>query len=168
MSHRFTDQTERTPAGHPWVPGLAAEPAPGSHLATGRLGYTHHGIYAGAGRVIHYAGLHRGLKAAPVEECSIEEFARGHAIALVVHESSSFACEEAVRRARSRLGESRYRILTNNCEHFCNWCLTGDARSVQVERALAALRRTFTRLFGHAAVTGRYGGRWDNLGTVRS
>ena len=152
MTQQFTDQADRTPEGRPWVAGLVVEPAPGSHLATGRLGYTHHGIYAGGGRVIHYAGLHHGLTAAPVEECSIEEFARGHAVALVVHEGSSFVREEAVRRARSRLGESSYRILTNNCEHFCNWCLTGDARSAQVERALAVVVRAFTRLFGHAAV----------------
>jgi hypothetical protein len=29
----------------------------------------------------------------------------------------------------SRLGERRYRILTNNCEHFCEWCLNGASRS---------------------------------------
>jgi hypothetical protein len=152
MTHDSPKQTHRPPAGRSWFAGLAEEPAPGSHLATGRRGYTHHGIYAGDGRVIHYAGLHHGLAAAPVEECSIEEFARGHAVALVIHESCYFACEEAVRRARSRLGESRYRILTNNCEHFCNWCVTGEPRSAQVERALAALGRSFARLFGRAAV----------------
>lgn len=151
MMREYPDQTDRSAEGG-WFAGLANEPVPGSHLTTGRLGYTHHGIYAGAGRVIHYAGLHHGLAAAPVEECSISEFARGHSIALVVHESVCFAREEAVRRARSRLGECRYRVLTNNCEHFCNWCLTGDARSVQVERALSALRHAFTRLFGRIAV----------------
>jgi Lecithin retinol acyltransferase len=26
---------------------------------------------------------------------------------------------EVMRRARSRLGEDRYRLLSNNCEHFC-------------------------------------------------
>ncbi len=152
MRHRSPNQTDRPTEGRPWFAGLAQEPAPGSHLATGRLGYTHHGIYAGDRRVIHYAGLHRGLAAAPVEECSIEDFAHGHPVALVVHDSCCFAREEAVRRARSRLGESRYRILSNNCEHFCNWCLTGAARSAQVERALAALERAWARLVGRAAV----------------
>jgi hypothetical protein len=153
MMRKCPVQTDRPPEGRPWFAGLTEEPAPGSHLTTGRLGYTHHGIYAGDGRVIHYAGLHHGLAAAPVEECSIEDFARGHAVDLVVHESCCFAREEAVRRARSRLGESRYRILTNNCEHFCSWCLTGDARSAQVERALAALVRAFARMVGSAAGT---------------
>jgi len=38
-----------------------------------------------------------------------------------------------VRRARSRLGERRYHLLRNNCEHFCNWCQLGECRSEQVE-----------------------------------
>ena len=32
------------------------------------------------------------------------------------------------------LGEDRYRVWTNNCEHFVHWCLSGTARSAQVER----------------------------------
>ena len=33
------------------------EPQPGSHLISPRRGYTHHGIYVGDGKVVHYAGL---------------------------------------------------------------------------------------------------------------
>jgi hypothetical protein len=36
--------------------------------------------------------------------------------------------------ARSRLGENDYRLLTNICEHVCNWCRSGVSRSEQVER----------------------------------
>jgi hypothetical protein len=36
-------------------------------------------------------------------------------------------------RARSRLGEARYRALSNNCEHLCEWCIYGEHRSRQVE-----------------------------------
>ena len=46
-----------------------------------------------------------------------------------------------MRRARSRLGEDRYRLLTNNCEHFCEWCLRDDHRSYQLESLLALPRR---------------------------
>jgi hypothetical protein len=38
-----------------------------------------------------------------------------------------------VRRARSRLGENRYHIIRNNCEHFCEWSLSGVSRSRQLE-----------------------------------
>jgi hypothetical protein len=34
------------------------------------------------------------------------------------------------------VGEDRYRLLTNNCEHFCEWCLRGTPRSHQVEALL--------------------------------
>jgi hypothetical protein len=43
-----------------------------------------------------------------------------------------------VERARSRLGECRYRLLTNNCEHFCSWALRDESRSKQIE-CLSAL-----------------------------
>ena len=46
-----------------------------------------------------------------------------------------------IQRARSRIGESRYRLLTNNCEHFCEWCLNGEQRSYQVEALVAWARR---------------------------
>jgi hypothetical protein len=44
-----------------------------------------------------------------------------------------FEREDVVRRARSRLGENRYHIIHNNCEHFCEWCLSGVSRSRQLE-----------------------------------
>ena len=34
----------------------------GAHLVSPRWGYTHHGIYTGGGRVIHYAGLSEGWR----------------------------------------------------------------------------------------------------------
>mmetsp|Transcript_57604 Transcript_57604/g.136966 ORF Transcript_57604/g.136966 Transcript_57604/m.136966 type:complete len:418 (-) Transcript_57604:160-1413(-) len=40
--------------------------------------------------------------------------------------------EEALERARSRIGEEEYNIVTNNCEHFATWCLGGSGRSMQV------------------------------------
>ena len=33
-------------------------------------------------------------------------------------------------------GEDRYRLLTNNCEHFCEWCLQGERRRYQIEACL--------------------------------
>ena len=43
---------------------LAENDAPplGSHVVTSRRGYTHHGIFVGDGRVVHYAGLSRGWR----------------------------------------------------------------------------------------------------------
>lgn len=47
-----------------------------------------------------------------------------------------YTAEEAVQRARSRLGEENYNLVTNNCEHFAMWCRTGIQESSQVKRML--------------------------------
>ncbi|SDO66618.1 Lecithin retinol acyltransferase [Ralstonia sp. 25mfcol4.1] len=109
---------------------------PGAHLVTERNGYAHHGIYVGQGLVIHYAGFCHTLHAGPVEETTLEQFADGHGVTVKSEPCARYLGAEAVSRARSRLGESRYHLLTNNCEHFCTWCLLGQARSEQVETCL--------------------------------
>jgi lecithin:retinol acyltransferase len=109
------------------------EPPLAAHLVTPRRGYIHHGLYVGEGRIIHYPGLVGGLRRRAVEEVSLEEFARGRPVAVRMGSQPRFAGVEAVRRARSRLGENRYDIIRNNCEHFCEWCLSGVSRSRQLE-----------------------------------
>jgi hypothetical protein len=106
----------------------------GTHLTTPRRGFVHHGIYAGDGRVIHYAGFGRAWRSGPVEEVSLERFANGHPVQALPASAATFGGAEAVARARMRLGEDRYRVWTNNCEHFVHWCLSGTSRSTQVER----------------------------------
>jgi hypothetical protein len=128
--------------------GLDEEPILGAHLVTKRHGYSHHGIYVGAGRVVHYAGLSGGLwHCGPVEEVSLSRFGSGSTIGAVEHNAVPYSPEEIVRRARSRLGENDYRLLTNNCEHFCNWCVSGVSRSAQVQRPLQLPLRAFAALF---------------------
>lgn len=116
---------------------LQEEAAPGSHIVTARRGYLHHGIYAGAGKVIHYAGLSSGLHRGPVEETSLRSFARGRTVRVKPGAPARFDHRQVVDRARSRIGEDSYRLLTNNCEHFCEWCLHGENRSYQVEALVA-------------------------------
>lgn len=113
----------------------AAEPPLGAHLVTQRRGYSHHGIYVGNARVVHYAGLCSQLHAGPIEELSLEHFGAGHDIQVRAEPLPRYTGDEAVRRARSRLGENRYRLLSNNCEHFCTWCLYGEAHSEQVRQS---------------------------------
>ena len=114
---------------------------PGAHLVTPRLGYMHHGIYVGGNKVVHYAGLSSVLLLrGPVEEVSLEQFADGREVSIKTRPVPRFAPHEVVARARSRLGEDRYRLTTNNCEHFCEWCLSGESRSEQVERIVSRVR----------------------------
>ncbi|BDC45695.1 lecithin retinol acyltransferase family protein [Paraburkholderia terrae] len=108
----------------------------GAHLATRRRGYVHHGIYIGDGKVIHYAGFSRRLCRGPVEIVSIDQFAAGFGFEVISHPVAKYESLAAVRRAASRLGERSYRLLTNNCEHFCLWCLFGHGRSEQVQACI--------------------------------
>jgi len=131
--------------------GVALEPPIGAHLITPRRGYTHHGIYAGHGSVLHYAGLARDFRPGPVEEVPLGRFANGRPVHIECRSTQALNDREIVSRARSRLGESRYRLLTNNCEHFSEWSRFGTSRSPQVERWLGsapAVTRTLVASIG--------------------
>jgi len=119
----------------------------GAHLVTPRLAFAHHGIYVGGGHVVHYGALARQFRRVQVEEVSLAFFARGHALYVRSHAAARFNCHEVIRRARSRLGENRYGLLRNNCEHLCEWCVQGVSRSLQVERVLK-FPRALTRTIG--------------------
>ena len=144
--------------GAEWFLAAESEPPVGAHVVTQRRGYTHHGIYVGEGRVIQYGGLSWGLRRGPVEEVPLSQFSQGRAVWVRVVGSHWFDQYEVVRRARLRLGEDRYSALTNNCEHFCEWCVYGEHRSYQVEallmqpaRALRALIRFVSKACSMAA-----------------
>jgi hypothetical protein len=116
-------------------------PQPGDHLVVSWRGFAHHGIYVGGGRVIHYnARVYRFVRR-PVEETDLREFAEGRPVFVVRHDEAVPDAGEVIRLARSRLGEDRYHLFSNNCEHLVEWCLHGVARSFQVESALDFPRR---------------------------
>jgi len=47
--------------------------------------------------------------------------------------------EETIQRAKSRLGENKYSLEDNNCEHFAFWCKTGLSDSHQVNNVINAM-----------------------------
>lgn len=119
-------------------PGIDAL-APGTELIVDRLAYRHHGIYLGDGLVIHYSGRVRrphGL----IETVALRSFVGKRRVYVGRTPAESLDGEAIVRRAQSRLGERRYAILSNNCEHFCNWCYVGESRSTQVDLLLQRIR----------------------------
>jgi len=155
-----TDVEAAVPAG--WRRVTADETLPpGAHLMTPRRGFTHHGIHVGGGRVVHYAGLSRTLFRGPVEQVSLARFTGGRPLFVRLDGRTVFAPQDIVRRALSRLGEDHYRIATNNCEHFCEWCRVGENRSAQVERLAGPLRavvRLLDRFIGGDAALPGMGG----------
>jgi hypothetical protein len=140
------------PAGSVWLDAVerAWDLAAGTHLVTPRRRYSHHGIYVGLGHVVHYAGWCRARIHGPIEEVTLADFAAVAPLAYVAHPTAPFAAADVVARARSRLGEDAYDLLTNNCEHFCNWCIEGRAFSAQVEALRAAAPRWVDRMLPRA------------------
>jgi hypothetical protein len=124
-------------------PKVEKQLLPGTQLIVRHRAYFHHGIYVGNGRVIHYAGWFHSARGL-IEEVTLEEFTEGRPYSIGRTPADPDGGRQIVRRARSRLGERSYHLLTNNCEHFCNWCQLGQCRSEQVE----ALTRLELLLFG--------------------
>jgi hypothetical protein len=106
--------------------------ARGDHIFVKRFGYTHHGIDCGNGTVIHYTGEVGQKSEAAIRRTPLEAFLKNGE----VHVRPYGACDDAdavVERAESRVGEDKYHLVFNNCEHFATWCKTGSARSEQVK-----------------------------------
>jgi hypothetical protein len=47
-------------------------------------------------------------------------------------EALDFSEDAVISRAESRIGESRFDLVSNNCEHFAAWCKTGISSSEQM------------------------------------
>ena len=108
--------------------------SPGDHLVAGRTFYSHHGIYVGDGKVIHYGGLAEGFSKDRVRLTSLYEFrGEGNSLKIKHWKLESFVGWVRVGLARGRLDEDDYNIAFNNCEHFAHSCVFGTAESEQVQ-----------------------------------
>jgi hypothetical protein len=96
--------------------------------------------------VVHYSGFLRCRGAGVVEETTLAGFAVGRPVRIVEHPERSYSAQEIIDRARSRVGEREYRVLDNNCEHFCNWCVTGLSSSLQAQRPVARVIQALSTL----------------------
>ena len=77
-----------------------------------------------------------------------------------------FKPEEAIQRARSRLGEGGYNVFFNNCESFVNWALTNRRSSGQGDTALVHATRVGSRIAAGAMVGGTIGTLGGPVGMV--
>ena len=128
------------------------------------LGYEHFAVYAGNRRVIHFAAENGDFGDPYIHEAPMSDFLDGQSDFFVLdfscaHLDTSFdttslpndalpriySAEETLRRARSVTGlnehgfNTRYDLVSNNCEHFAIWCKTGQIRSYQVGRFLSLI-----------------------------
>ena len=123
-------------------------PKVGSHLITPRTTYTHHGIYVGNEKVIHYSGLADGLSAGPVEEVSLSNFHQQKGFDVELHSDALFSNQQIVTRARERLGETDYNLFYNNCETFVHYCFYNVNTSQQSGAVLKTVTHSTLRTIG--------------------
>jgi hypothetical protein len=88
--------------------------------------YEHHGIDCGDGTVIHYR-----KPSETIERTSLATFSQGNKV-YVKQYPTSFLPDAVIQRAQTRLGERKYNLLFNNCEHFATWCKIGFSDSQQI------------------------------------
>lgn len=103
--------------------------------------YWHFGVYVGNNKVIHFSTRDNGdfdVKNANIIETSLDQFSQGCHTSVDNSVPARFSSDEIVNRAKRKLGteSESYNIITNNCEHFANWCKSGRAVSYQVENVV--------------------------------
>lgn len=111
---------------------------PGSVLRAYRGLYFHYGVYVGGGKVVHFSSKGKGEMNAATADIiltSFKAFSKGDVVSLDTKEEATFPPEVIVQRAISAIGSKRgtYNLVSNNCEHFANWCRCGKIVSHQKE-----------------------------------
>lgn len=147
----------------------------GDVIGVSRGLYEHYGVYIGNNRVIHYTSLNSDISMQDnkIMETGMDHFLRDAGEFFILdctyknkavkskpikagflvpdynqlfERQSVFSPEETVKRAKSRLGETKYSLAFNNCEHFAIWCKTGLSKSHQVDAFLGTIERRAWRI----------------------
>lgn len=113
----------------------------GDVLCVNRGLYSHYGVYAGNGEVIHFTSDNGDGTSeinplnADVVKTDFEAFSKGDEVTVDNQENPVFSGDDIVYRAESLIGsqKGKYDLAVNNCEHFAKWCKTGQKISDQVE-----------------------------------
>jgi len=110
----------------------------GDHIYVRRLVYSHHGIYAGDGNVIHYTGEEKEKKDPLIRETDIEDFLKGGKLRRRNYKKR-LPPSETLSLAKKHLSKNSYSLALNNCEHFATYCATGKKKSRQLREAVGGL-----------------------------
>jgi hypothetical protein len=111
---------------------------PGDHIYVRRLVYSHHGIWAGDGTVIHYTGEAKEKKDPLIRETDIEAFLKGGKLKRRDYKKR-LPSPETLSLAKKHLSNKNYSLALNNCEHFATYCATGKRKSRQLREAVGGL-----------------------------
>lgn len=124
------------------------EPKKGDMIRVRVSFYFHYGIYEDDEHVYAFGKRdNSGVNPDDIEILftDITEFLGGDRLetAVLSHKEKKKALkpQQVIEYARSRLGEKGYNILHNNCEHFANACLFGEAKSDFVDEVRSEIIR---------------------------
>ena len=112
----------------------------GDHIYVKRKGllYSHHGIYAGQGAVIHYKGAEKEKKDPVIRKTHMDDFLNGGKLKRRDYKKR-LPHSETLRIAREYLSNDGYSLAFNNCEHFATYCATGKKKSIQVRKVVGGI-----------------------------
>ena len=110
----------------------------GDHIYVRRRVYSHHGIYAGDGTVIHYTGEEKEKKDPLIRETDIEAFLKDGKLRRRDYKKR-LPPSETLSLAKKHLSDNSYSLVFNNCEHFVTYCATGKRKSRQLREAVGGL-----------------------------
>ena len=112
----------------------------GDHIYVKRKGffYSHHGIYAGDGQVLHFRGAVQEKKDPTVILSDIDTFLKNGRLQKRTYRQR-LPHAETVQIARAHLAQKGYSLVFNNCEHFATYCATGKKKSPQVSKIIGGM-----------------------------
>lgn len=124
------------------------EPYPGAHIRVQVDSVYHHGIYIGDNKVVQFGlpmSIYQDPNTIKIIESPIEDFLNGGFLEVRIYDKkekkSKNKDSDIVKIALSKVGEGNYNLLTNNCEHFANYCVFGKKTSSQVDKVHDEVRK---------------------------
>ena len=103
---------------------------------------SHHAVFIGNNNIIHYNGGHNtnDPRDASVVCDSLDNFTqsakkRNSPIFCHIHQDADDS-QTIKERSLKMIGKKNYNILSNNCEHLVNYCITGEKKCYQTEKIL--------------------------------
>ena len=131
-----TDKHKGSPVVHSTLKDLIA----GDHIYVKRKGffYSHHGIYAGYGQVLHFRGAVQEKKDPTVILSDMETFLKNGRLQRRTYKQR-LPHAETLQIARAQLAQKGYSLVFNNCEHFATYCATGKKKSPQVSKIIGGM-----------------------------
>ncbi|XP_012946933.1 phospholipase A and acyltransferase 3 [Aplysia californica] len=114
--------------------------SPGDRVEFKRGVFSHWGLYIGDEKIIHVTGPEPEQAEVRIDKfLDVVQDGRAEKNNSKDEEWNPLAVGEIIKRAKQRLGKVQYSLLSNNCEHFVNWCRYGKSESDQVNKVMNTL-----------------------------